>query len=378
MAHSYTPGLKVSERARITKRRILPIQGDVLVSAGDAVTQDTIVARTELPGDVYPVNVANMLGISAAEVSRAMLKGIGDAIEKGETIALAKSFFGMFKSTAQSPVTGTIESVSAVTGQVIVRGAPLPVQVRAYIPGVVSEIMPGEGVSVDTVGTFIQGIFGVGGEVNGPLRMAAENPDDLLTEDRIVPEMSGCIVVGGAMVTAGAIRKARETGVKAIVTGGLEDGDLRAFLGYDIGVAITGHEKLGITLMVTEGFGNIAMSGRTFDLLKNRDGMAACLNGATQIRAGVIRPEIIVPAQGLARETLPEIRDEGTPTRPGDTIRCIREPWFGRIGVVAALPHALQKMESGTWVRVLEVAFNDGTHAVVPRANVERIEEIVR
>ena len=375
MAHSYTPGLKVSERSRITKRRILPIQGDVLVSEGDMVTHGTVVARTALPGDVYPVNVANMLGISAAEVTRCMLKQVGETIEQGEPIALAKSFFGIFKSTAKAPITGTIESISSVTGQVIVRGAPLPVEVMAYIPGTVTEIFSGEGVALETTGAFVQGIFGVGGEVNGPIRMAVEHHEDILTDSHISEDMKDCIVVGGSMVTAEAIRRARGCGVKAIVSGGIEDGDLRDFLGYDIGVAITGHEKLGITLMVTEGFGSIAMSPRTFELLKRRDGQAACVNGATQIRAGVIRPEIIIPATDITQQDLPPSPKEGAPTRIGDNIRCIREPWFGRIGTVASLPHELQQMESGTWVRVLQVAFDDGSLAIVPRANVERIED---
>jgi hypothetical protein len=42
---------------------------------------------------------------------------------------------------------------------------------------------------------------------------------------------------------------------------------------------------------------------------------------------------------------------------------------------VVDLPTELQTVESETRVRVLEVAFEDGTRAVIPRANVELIEE---
>ena len=31
-------------------------------------------------------------------------------------------------------------------------------------------------------------------------------------------------------------------------------------LGYDLGVAITGSERIGLTVVITEGFGEIAMS----------------------------------------------------------------------------------------------------------------------
>ncbi len=57
-----------------------------------------------------------------------------------------------------------------MTGQVIIREPPIPVEVDAYIDGVVSEVMPSEGVVVESEGAFLQGIFGVGGETIGPLR----------------------------------------------------------------------------------------------------------------------------------------------------------------------------------------------------------------
>ena len=46
----------------------------------------------------------------------------------------------------------------------------MPVEVDAYIDGMVTEILPGEGVVVEAEGAFIQGIFGVGGETCGAAR----------------------------------------------------------------------------------------------------------------------------------------------------------------------------------------------------------------
>ena len=84
-------------------------------------------------------------------------------------------------------------------------------------------------------------------------------------------------------------------GTAAVVAGGIDDHDLREILGYDLGVAVTGNEKLGTTIIITEGFGDIAMARRTFELLKSHDGREASVNGSTQIRAGVMRPEILIP-----------------------------------------------------------------------------------
>jgi hypothetical protein len=55
-------------------------------------------------------------------------------------------------------------------------------------------------------------------------------------------------------------------------------------------------------------------------------------------------------------------------------IRVIRQPHFGRIAKVTALPEELTKVESETMVRILEAEFEDGTKFSLPRANVEVIE----
>ena len=54
MAHAYTPGLKVTERAVVRKTRRLPLLGEVLIEKGKAVSPDMIVARTDIPGNPRP------------------------------------------------------------------------------------------------------------------------------------------------------------------------------------------------------------------------------------------------------------------------------------------------------------------------------------
>jgi hypothetical protein len=141
----------------------------------------------------------------------------------------------------------------------------------------------------------------------------------------------------------------------------------------DLGVAITGHEDLVTALILTEGFGEMAMAHGTFDLLKAQEGRKASINGATQIRAGVIRPEIVVPLEGDSAG-LQDAEGSITGLEIGSLIRAIREPHFGSLGRVTGLPNELQKMESESMVRVLMVEFEDGEQALLPRANVEMIE----
>src|SRR5262245_3881840 len=291
MAHAYTPGLRVTDRAVLRRERRLPLKGDVLVSAGHHVAPDTVVARTDLPGNVQMVNAAAQLSLDPASVPAALLKPIGSAVTKGEPIAQGRSLFGLVKNTVAAPADGTIESVSPVSGQLILREPPIPVEVNAYVRGVVSEVLPGEGVVVETIGAFLQGIFGVGGETHGELAIVASGPDQELTAAMLQPAHRGKIVVGGSRVSHLTLMRAKELGVAAVVAGGFDDRDLRQLLGRDLGVAITGSEELGFTLVLTEGFGRIRMAERTWRLLAAHEGQQASVSGATQIRAGVMRPE---------------------------------------------------------------------------------------
>jgi hypothetical protein len=116
------------------------------------------------------------------------------------------------------------------------------------------------------------------------------------------------------------------------------------------------------------------MAQKTFDLLKRNEGKMACINGATQIRAGVIRPELIIPIAGdvSVRDADADFREQGL--NVGTPVRVIRHPYFGRLGKVTDLPPELQELESGSRARILEVEFDNGERAVVPRANVEMLE----
>ncbi len=84
-------------------------------------------------------------------------------------------------------------------------------------------------------------------------------------------------------------------GVSGVITGGVDQKDLTDFLGHEIGVGVTGGEKAGVTLLIMEGFGVYPMNERTFRLLRSHEGRQASVDGTTQIRQRMLRPEIIIP-----------------------------------------------------------------------------------
>ena len=372
MAHSYTPGLKVLKKTVFKKERILPLKGEVLVKDGDLLNPDTIVASTNLPGNVQMLKVSNILNIDPKDVVDALKVKESQEVKKGDIIAETAGIFGMFKSYVESPVNGTIESISKSTGRVVVREAPIPVEVDAYVSGKVDQVIENEGIILKSNAAFIQGIFGIAGEKRGDLLLVSSSPSEELAADQITPDMKGKILIGGSFLSLDAYKKALSLQVAGIVVGGFNYYDLKAVLGYDLGVAITGTERLNTALIVTEGYGSIPMSEATFSLLKENNGKSSSINGATQIRAGVIRPEIVIPIDSGNSDNDSESQiPEGI--KEGSTVRVIRSPNFGKIGKVISLPSELNKMESETMVRVAEININ-GENILIPRANLEMVE----
>lgn len=370
--HAYTPGLKIKGAATILKLRRLPMLGKVFVNVGDDVDFRTKVAEMIVPGNPRVIMAALKLAIQKEDLRDYMKKNEGDKVEEGEPIAGYNAFFGLMKNWVYSPINGYVETISDISGQIILREDPISVTVDSYVSGKVVEVFEGEGATIETNGAFIQGILGVGGETHGKIEVVVNGPNTHLTEDLITPDCHGKILIGGSLVTKEALIKANEVGVAGIVTGGIRDTDLKEMLGYEIGVAITGHEEIGTTLILTEGFGEMAMSQRTFSIFKEFEGEVAAMNGATQIRAGVMRPEVIIPHE----RSFPEEDEDGLSggMRLGTPIRVIRQPYFGRLGKVLNLLIELQRVETGSTVRVVEVELDNGERVVVPRANVEILE----
>lgn len=370
---AYTPGLKVTPEALLRFERRLPLTGTVDVKVGDEVSYDQVVARTDLPGRVEMVNLAARLGLDPAELPEILLKKEGEKITKGEVLAYSKGFFGFFKAPYPAPIEGTVESISRTTGQVIFRSPPRPIHIDAYVAGVVEEVEENQGVTIKTFGSLIQGIFGLGGETSGELLIATKSANEIFSVGDLCEEHRGKALVIGKIATAEIVRQAAKVGVTALIAGGIDDSDVRELLGYDLGVAITGNERLGVTLIVTEGFGPLPIAGKTFELLKSREGKRASLSGATQIRAGVIRPEIIVTDLHSDWEKKAE-EPKGLELAVGVPVRLIREPHFGELGKITDLPVSPAVIPSGAKVRVAEIELSDGSKMVLPRANLELIE----
>ena len=370
MSKSYTPGLKILENTKVSKERVLPLKGDVHVKQDDKVDSKDIVASTEIPGNVQMVNIANKLNIDSKDVPDCMAVKLDEDVKKGQIIARSKGLFGFFKSDAKSPIDGKLINISEITGQAIISEKPLSIEINAYISGIIKDVIKKEGVVINSIGTFVQGILGIAGETQGLMKVLSKSPSERIESNDLNEDLKDKIIVCGSYIDMDIYDKAKQIGVKGIVCGGFDYTNISKILGKPLGVAITGTEQT-INLILTEGFGQINMAQKTYDVLKNNDGKYVSINGATQIRAGVLRPEIFIESSDHKDSKVFDEKD--LVISEESLIRVIREPYFGKLGKVVSLPSQLMKMDSETRVRVAEVQFDNGVKEIIPRANLEVI-----
>jgi transcription antitermination factor NusG len=384
MSQIFIPGLKREELCVVRKTRRLPIPGKVLVKNGDYVDYDEIIARAEVKGsevivDVYEdLHIMNPVFDNYTFKKDLLLKKVGNHVAKDEVIARRKTM-GFITKTSQSPVNGVIEKVTIPQGRhprdclVHIRLPSRTTSLNAYIPGRVTEILENEGAVIETPATYIQGIFGIGPETQGELTILT--PEE--AKEKPTLNQAGKILVVEGTVDENFMKEAARIGIKAVILGSISDKTLEDFLGGKPDV-VTGGEDLSPTLIVTEGFGQIRMLQKSFNLMRRHEGEMAFVNGATQMRAGVIRPEIIIPQSGK-NETGDDEQDGRAETlvsegiEIGNRIRIIRGPYFGTIGQVTDLPMTPITLESEIEALIVEMETGEGEILIVPRSNTEVI-----
>lgn len=363
-----TPSLIASGSTKILKTRELPVKGDILVKVGDSVTPDSVIGKASPEGDIMILRAAEAMGIEPFEVEKGLLKKPGDTVQLGDVLCEHPGLFGLFKSRFISTTSGIFEYFSATTGHIGIRLPARELKINAYLKGKVSEITPGLSVSIETECALIQGIFGVGGERTGVIHFFEGQSSELIEASHIPNDCSGKILCGGSSFTTEALKVAAERKAVGILTASIDDTVLKNYLGYDLGIALTGNENVPMSFIVTEGFGKLSLNKRVEDVLKSGQNALASMNGTTQVRAGAIRPELLIF----------DISSKQTKEQPltldvGSRVRLIRVPNFGVLGEITELPAELQRLETGAFARVVKVKTEHGKTVLVPRSNLELI-----
>ena len=370
-----TPPLISSAVARIERR--LPSAGEVLVRQGQRVEPEEVVAKAFVPGASIIVNMARALGIAPIMVERAMVREVNNKVAKGEVLSRSSRIGGR---TCPSPVSGKIESVDTETGYVTISPDPADYELHATVRGLVMEIMPNLGVVIETPAAQVYGVFGICHERSGVLRLLVTDPAEPIRPEMIDARSAYAIIIGGSDISAAALRRAVQEQVRGVIVGGIDEAELRAFMGW----AGAGSWRAGqgswsfpnangtppdLTLVITEGFGAHPMAVPLFELLASHDRQEALIEGGTRLRAPMQRPRVVVPLS--SRTTGVQIEPPRPLLRSGAEARLLDQAHLGQTGQVRSISTAPRRLPSRVRATAVEVALEDGTTLLLPRTAVE-------
>jgi hypothetical protein len=315
------------------------------------VQPDDVVAQAPLDGQLQVVDLARTLGTSVGGALQCLRVVPGDKVEAGALLASRKPL-GHKRRDVYAPFAGTVQTIE--DGYLFLRQAAQTYALRAYIPGQVLEEYPHLGVSIGVMGTLVRGIWGCGGECQGLLAVMTGAPDEPLTWERVGLRYRGAIIVGGILEDPRVLLRARQFRLLGLVVGSLAP-QLRPLA-----------QRLGLSVVVTEGIGDIPMAEPILERLRACHGRLAILCGAAE--KGRSGPEIIVPLPGVApSRALAVVR----PIHEGMAVRLTRPPYVGLIGEVATVPLTPQETPIGTHAEGVMVRLPDGRRVFVPLVNLE-------
>lgn len=371
-----TPPLISSAVARIERR--LPNAGEVLVRQGQRVEPEEVVARAFLPGTPAIVNLARALSVAPALVERAMVREVGNKVNRGEMLARSSRIGGR---TCLSPISGKIEAVDAETGYVTISPDPVRYELAATVRGLVMEIIPNAGVVIETPAAQVYGVFGLGKERAGVLRLLVTDPSEPIQPEMIDARSAYAIIIGGSGITAAGLRRAVQEQVRGVIVGSIDEAELRAFMGWATpgswrsGIGgwgfpeVASDQSIDLTLVVTEGFGARPMSTPLFDLLANHDRQETLIEGSTRLRAPLQRPRVVIPLS--SRTAGVQIEPPRPALRNGATVRLLDPAHLGHVGQVRAVTASPRRLASRGRAPAVDIVLEDGTTLLLPQADVE-------
>jgi hypothetical protein len=201
--------------------------------------------------------------------------------------------------------------------------------------------------------------------------------------DPILPEMidarsAYAIIIGGSSITAAALRRAVQGQVRGVIVGGVDEVELRAFLGWSSAGSwrpepgtwqLAGQPPFALTLVVTEGFGARPMSAPLFELLASHDQKEALVEGQTRLRGPMQRPRVVIPLS--SRMSGIQLEPPRPTLRPGSTVRLLDSEHLGQVGQVRTVSARPRRLASHVRSPAVELLLEDGSTLVLPRTAVE-------
>ena len=289
----------------------------------------------------------------------------------------------LFKSNEQvAPFTCRITVFDEAEGRIEMVPMFQISQLQAHLSGLVRALPEPGACILATYGYRFQGAVGYGDEGSGMVHpLVGENRD--VAEKDIYGDLCGRIVIARRGATLGALEKLVTAQVAGLVLGSLDIDILAEFSKQEPLQQLGRLMALPYPIVLLQGYEGTMAEG-TFNEIAALAGRYALIDASTQMRAGVARPELLVPLSEeieTRRQSLlydEAVQEEEITLLAGERVVITRNPYAGQQAEIVRVGNQLEVTPAGTRVVMAEVRLvvNDGGGTVfLPLANCKRTVE---
>jgi hypothetical protein len=335
----------------IRRERLLPVQGRVIVRKGQKVAATDTIAEAKLAPQHIVLDIARGLGVPANKADTALQFHAGEEISEGDLVA---GPVGLSRRVIRSPRSGKV--VVAGGGQVLIEVESQPFELKAGIPGLVTELFTDRGAEIETTGALIQGVWGNGPIDFGLLTILIEDPSSSLSVDLLDVSHRGAVVLGGYCGSSEVIEMAAEIPLRGLILSSMDSALVPLAC------------KVNVPIVILDGFGQIPMNANAFKLLSTNERREVAINAEGRNPFSTNRPEIVIPLPASGDLSLPV---EMGIFSAGQQVRVVSGSRKAQTGTLVALRPGLCVLPSGIRAEAADVRLENGETTLFPLANLE-------
>ena len=338
----------------IRRERMLPLPGKVLVRQGQKVSATDVIAEANLTPEHLLLDVARGLALPEEKADRYIQCKAGMQVAQGDILA---GPVGWARRVVRAPRGGRV--ILAGDGKILIEVDSAPYELKAGIPGTIIELYENRGVTLETSGALIQGVWGNGRIDYGLMFVLMRSPDDSLTTDRLDVSMRGSLVIGGHCNDPEVLQAADNLPLRGLVLASMD------------AALLSVAAQMRYPIMLLDGFGKLPMNMAAYKLLTTNERREAALNAENWDRFKGVRPELVIP---LPASGDPKPPREVSYFEAGQQVRILRAPQKGKIGTLLSVQPGMTRLANGVQTKTGIVQLESGEEVVIGLVNCEILE----
>ncbi|NCT55299.1 hypothetical protein GW755_00475 [bacterium] len=293
--------------------RRMPSEGKISVKIGDNVN-----SYDQIGEATYSTEVEKIPYIGSVEVKE------GDRVYPSDILAKQKKYV-VKKLEYRTKISGLVTEIDKKLCTIEVKSLPKKFDLISGVTGEVVDVINNTSVLIKSPSSVVRGVAGGGEEVAGEITVLKDS--DLIDERLINEGVAGKIVFANR-ITVSAIKKAKTLGCVGFVIASCD------YIMY------TNSLKENVSLIVTEGFGNLKFNSYLLQLLDQLTSKFAILR--TYEKSLVLPVDKVSGKFYFPANRVEEFEAEA---KIGDRVYVLNRELFGAVGKITKIIEYEEKVE---------------------------------